>query len=123
MSDRKRKSVEKKWKNCHRPELKSAAQKAFIEEVERYTDTDIRSILREKIYEDKEAKEELQIALFENDIVRLEKEDLSDVPFIDKVVFLECKGKTAKPILKQIIDRGIDIAGKHFIFTVVLRGN
>ena len=106
--------LRKKWKNCHRPELKSAAQKAFIEEVERYTD--IRSILREKIYEDKEAKEELQIALFENDIVRLEKEDLSDVPFIDKVVFLECKGKTAKPILKQIIDRGIDIAGKHFIF-------
>ena len=106
--------LRKKWKNCHRPELKSAAQKAFIEEVERYTD--IRSISREKIYEDKEAKEELQIALFENDIVRLEKEDLSDVPFIDKVVFLECKGKTAKPILKQIIDRGIDIAGKHFIF-------
>lgn len=106
--------MRKKWKNCHRPELKSAAQKAFIEEVERYTD--IRSISREKIYEDKEAKEELQIALFENDIVRLEKEDLSDVPFIDKVVFLECKGKTAKPILKQIIDRGIDIAGKHFIF-------
>ena len=49
--------MRKKWKNCHRPELKSAAQKAFIEEVERYTD--IRSILREKIYEDKEAKEEL----------------------------------------------------------------
>lgn len=66
--------MRKKWKNCHRPELKSAAQKAFIEEVERYTD--IRSISREKIYEDKEAKEELQIALFENDIVRLEKEDL-----------------------------------------------
>ena len=27
--------LRKKWKNCHRPELKSAAQKAFIEEVER----------------------------------------------------------------------------------------
>ena len=106
--------MRKKWKNCHKSELKSAAQKAFIEEVERYTD--IRSISREKIYEDKEAKEELQIALFENDIVRLEKEDLSDVPFIDKVVFLECKGKTAKPILKQIIDRGKNIAGKQIIF-------
>ena len=91
--------LRKKWKNCHRPELKSAAQKAFIEEVERYTD--IRSISREKIYEDKEAKEELQIALFENDIVRLEKEDLSDVPFIDKVI----------------------LQGSILFFIVVLRGN
>ena len=41
---------------------------------------------------------------------------MSDVPIIEEVVFLECKGETAKPILKQIIDRGIDIAGNHFIF-------
>ena len=106
--------MRKKWKNCHKPELKSAAKKAYMEEIERYEN--VRKITSDKIYKDNEVKEELQIALFENDIVRLEKEDLSDVPFIDKVVFLECKGKTAKPILKQIIDRGIDIAGKHFIF-------
>ena len=84
-----------------------------MEEIERYEN--VRKITSDKIYKDNEVKEELQIALFENDIVRLTKDDLSDVPIIEEVVFLECKGETAKPILKQIIDRGIDIAGNHFI--------
>ena len=106
--------LRKEWKNCHRPELKSAAKKAYMEEIERYTET--RSISSDKIYKDNKVKEELQIALFENDIIRLAKDNLSNVPFIEEVVFVECKGETAKPILKQIIDRGIDIAGKHFIF-------
>lgn len=106
--------LRKEWKNCHKSELKSAAKKAYMEEIERYTN--VRNISSNKIYKDNQVKEELQIALFENDIVRLAKDDLSDVPFVDKVVFLECKGETAKPILKQILDRGIDIAGKHFIF-------
>ena len=106
--------MRKEWKNCHKPELKSAAKKAYMEEIERYEN--VRKITSDKIYKDNEVKEELQIALFENDIVRLTKDDLSDVPIIEEVVFLECKGETAKPILKQIIDRGIDIAGKHFIF-------
>ena len=106
--------MRKEWKNCHKPELKSAAKKAYMEEIERYEN--VRKITSDKIYKDNEVKEELQIALFENDIVRLAKDDLSDVPIIEEVVFLECKGETAKPILKQIIDRGIDIAGNHFIF-------
>lgn len=106
--------LRKEWKNCHKPELKSAAKKAYMEEIERYEN--VRKITSDKIYKDNEVKEELQIALFENDIVRLAKDDLSDVPIIEEVVFLECKGETAKPILKQIIDRGIDIAGNHFIF-------
>lgn len=106
--------LRKEWKNCHKPGLKSAAKKAYMEEIERYEN--VRKITSDKIYKDNEVKEELQIALFENDIVRLAKDDLSDVPIIEEVVFLECKGETAKPILKQIIDRGIDIAGNHFIF-------
>lgn len=106
--------LRKEWKNCHKPELKSAAKKAYMEEIERYEN--VRKITSDKIYKGNEVKEEIQIALFENDIVRLAKDDLSDVPLIEEVVFLECKGETAKPILKQIIDRGIDIADKHFIF-------
>ena len=45
--------LRKKWKNCHKPELKSAA-KASMEEIERYEN--VRKITSDKIYKDNEVK-------------------------------------------------------------------
>ena len=86
--------------------------------------TKIRSIGQKYLYyEDGKENETYQIGSFENFIIRLAIEDnghnTEDCPLLDEVVFLEVNHNE---ILKQIIDNGLYIGGKEYIFFTATTG-
>lgn len=55
-----------------------------------------------------------QIALFESEMARLATDFKEKNPLVMEIVYLKIANQNI--ILKQIIDRGLDIDGKHYIF-------
>ena len=55
-----------------------------------------------------------QIAMFENEMVRYTKSALDDFPLITEIVYMKIANQTL--IFKQILDRGLLIDGKKYIF-------
>lgn len=97
--------------------------KYFVErEIQKFPKDKIRNIERKYLYlkydtEDEE-RENLsrQIVWFENECVRRCGKDLTDVPLLKQIVLLKCGSRLMDGILKQIIERGVNIDGKHYIF-------
>ncbi|MCM1059645.1 MAG: hypothetical protein NC452_05070 [Eubacterium sp.] len=86
--------------------------------------TKIRSIDQKYLYfEDGKENETYQIGTFENFIIRLALKDnghnTEDCPLLDEIVFLEINHNE---ILKQIIDKGLYIGGKEYIFFTATTG-
>lgn len=86
--------------------------------------TQIRSIDQKYLYfEDGKENETYQIGTFENFIIRLALKDNEyngdDCPLLDEIVFLEVNHNE---ILRQIIDNGLYISGKEYIFFTATTG-
>ena len=80
----------------------------------------VREISSDRIYNaDDTPKEDKVIASFENECVRLselfvfDEADHSKIPFIPEIVILDCSSEV---ILGQIIEKGIKIKDKEFVF-------
>lgn len=98
-------------------------QNELMTRIEQFPENKIRQISRKFLYlTDDEGKctgtENLkrQIVLSENEIVRRCRKDLQDVPLIFQIVIMKCKSELMVGVLKQIIDRGVDIDGVHYVF-------
>ena len=98
--------------------------KQFLErQISRFPTDEIRSIGKEFLYYTSEdgtitdtERMDRQVMWFENECVRRTKKNLLDKPLIDEIILLKCKSSAMYGILEQIIERGIDINGKHYIF-------
>lgn len=97
--------------------------KYFVErEIQKFPKEHIREINRKYLYlqydtEDEE-RENLsrQIVWFENECVRRGGKDLRNIPLLKQIVLLKCGSRLMDGILKQIIERGVNIDGKHYVF-------
>lgn len=63
-----------------------------------------------------EKRTDNRIVWFENECVRRCNADLKQVPLLNQVVILKCGSEALTGLLNQIIQRGVDIDDKHYVF-------
>lgn len=92
-------------------------------EIEKFPKDTIREIRKSAIYFcDEEGnltdtiKYEKRIVWFENECIRRCNTDLSDIPLLNQFLLLKCGSEALTGVLRQIIERGINFEGKHYIF-------
>lgn len=97
--------------------------KDFVKrEIQKFPKDSIRNIERKYLYTQYDTEDEerenlsRQIVWFENECVRRCGKDLRDVPLLKQIVLLKCGSRLMDGILEQIIERGVNIDGKHYIF-------
>lgn len=98
--------------------------KEYLEnEIKRFSKNRVREVKQSVIYKtDDEGnlvdtkRTDNRIVWFENESVRCCNADLTDVPLLDQFVIMKCGSEALLGVLDQIIDRGVDIDGKHYIF-------
>lgn len=102
---------------------KNKLKKFVKEKIEQFPEDGIREITSEFLYHaahaDNNGLEEnmsRQVVWFENECVRRCGYDLSNVPLISEIMLLCCNSDTMNGILNQIIEKGVIIDGKHYIF-------
>lgn len=100
----------------------------LLSEIEGYPEELIRSIDERFLYMSYQENEDTeyvvtetenisrQVVWFENECVRRCRNDLENTPLIKEIIVLKCRSNLMTGILEQIIDRGVDIDGKHYIF-------
>ena len=98
-------------------------QDKLKEEIKKFPDGEVRKISKKYLYlsdDDGNCTEtenlKRQIVLSENEIIRRCNVDLTDVPLISQIVIMKSKSELMIDVLNQIIDRGVDIDGVHYIF-------
>ena len=57
-----------------------------------------------------------RIVWFENECVRRCNTNLDDVPLLDQFLILKCGSETLTGVLEQVIERGVDLDGSHYVF-------
>ena len=107
---------------------KKQSQKELIEEIKQFPKDKPRSISKKYLYmEDGTENIKRQIAWWENEIARRCADGFDNVPLLKEVIILKCKSNLMNGIMKQIIDRGIDIeinidaddeanCNRHYVF-------
>lgn len=100
---------------------KNKLKEIVLKEIERFPKDNIRNINEDYLYyydDNREKYDKLtrQIVWFENECAIRCSNNLSKVPLLKQIVLLKCTSIATKSLLEQIIDRGIDIDGKHYIF-------
>lgn len=98
--------------------------KPFLcKEIEKFPEDTIREIRKSAIYFcDEEGnltdtiKDEKRVVWFENECVRRCNTDLSDIPLLNQFLLLKCGSEALTGVLRQIIDRGVNLEGRHYIF-------
>lgn len=92
-------------------------------EIKKFPENEIREIRKEAIYflDEKgnltdNVKNDKKIVWFENECVRRCNTDLSDIPLLNEFLLLKCGSEALTDVLKQIIDRGVILEGRHYIF-------
>lgn len=96
--------------------------KVFVKNtIEQFPEDGIREIASEFLYGrdsggNPEENMSRQVVWFENECVRRCGYDLSNVPLISEIMLLCCNSDTMNGILEQIIEKGVMIDGKHYIF-------
>lgn len=100
----------------------------MLSEIEGYPEELIRSINKRFLYMSYQENEDTeyvvtetenisrQVVWFENECVRRCRNDLENTPLIKEIIVLKCRSNLMTGILEQIIDRGVDVDGKHYIF-------
>lgn len=100
----------------------------LLSEIEGYPEELIRSIDKRFLYMSYQENEDTeyvvtdtenisrQVVWFENECVRRCRNDLENTPLIKEIIVLKCRSNLMTGILEQIIDRGVDVDGKHYIF-------
>lgn len=98
-------------------------QDKLKKEIKKFPDGEVRKISKKYLYlsdDDGNCTEtenlKRQIVLSENEIIRRCNVDLTDVPLISQIVIMKSKSELMIDVLNQIIDRGVDIDGVHYIF-------
>ena len=92
-------------------------------EIKKFPEDTIREIRKSAIYFcDEEGnltdtiKDEKRIVWFENECVRRCNADLSDIPLLNQFLLLKCGSEALTGVLRQIIERGVNLEGRHYIF-------
>lgn len=92
-------------------------------EIEKFPEDTIREIRKSAIYFcDEEGnltdtiKDEKRIVWFENECVRRCNTDLSEIPLLNHFLLLKCGSEALTGVLRQIIERGVNLEGRHYIF-------
>ena len=102
---------------------KSSFKKYLLNEIEKFPSDGIRKIRKSAIYisdEEGNATESMRtdnrIVWFENECVRRCNVDLTDVPLLSEFLLLKCGSEVLTSVLNQIIDKGVDLDDKHYLF-------
>lgn len=98
--------------------------KSFLcNEIEKFPEDTIREIRKSAIYFcDEEGnltdtiKDEKRIVWFENECIRRCNTDLSEIPLLNQFLLLKCGSEALTGVLRQIIERGVNLEGRHYIF-------
>lgn len=102
---------------------KSNFRKYLLNEIEKFPLDAVREIRKSAIYNSDEdgnvtdnMRTDNRIVWFENECVRRCNVDLTDVPLLREFLLLKCGSKILTGVLNQIVDRGVDLDGKHYLF-------
>lgn len=108
--------------------LESQLNKKFFkdylqDEIKRFPIDEVREVKQSAIYKTDDdgnlidiKRTDNRIVWFENECVRRSNADLTDVPLLDQFVIMKCGSEALLGVLGQIIDRGVNIDGKHYVF-------
>lgn len=95
----------------------------LIDEIERFPKGQIRKVRKSALYltdENGKLTEKKRIdnrvVWTENECIRRCNKDLTDVPLLNQFVVMKCGSEALKGLLRQIIERGVEIDDKHYIF-------
>ena len=95
----------------------------LLNEIKKFPAEGIREIRKSAIYISDEygnitdtMRTDNRVVWFENECVRRCETDLSDVPLLNQFLLLKCKSEVMIGILNQIINRGVILDGRHYIF-------
>lgn len=95
----------------------------MLNEIGKFPSDGIRKIRKSAIYiSDEEGnltanmRTDNRIVWFENECVRRCNVDLTDVPLLTEFLLLKCGSEILTGILSQIIDRGVNLDDKHYLF-------
>ena len=83
----------------------------LLEEISKFPQTDVREIVSAAA-----DKQYNRVVWFENECVRRCDVDLKEVPLLDQFLILKCGSETLKGVLEQVIDKGVNLNDKHYIF-------
>lgn len=102
---------------------KKCFRKFLADEIEKFPSNEVREIKKSAIYiTDEEGnftdciKDNKRIIWFENECVRRCKVDLKDIPLLNQFLLLKCGSKALTGVLNQIVERGVNLDGKHYLF-------
>ena len=102
---------------------KSNFKKYLLNEIVKFPSYGIRKIRKSAIYiSDEEGnltanmRTDNRIVWFENECVRRCNVDLTDVPLLSEFLLLKCGSEVLTSVLNQIIDKGVDLDDKHYLF-------
>lgn len=102
---------------------KSNFKKYLLNEIEKFPSDGIRKIRKSAIYiSDEEGnitddmRTDNRIVWFENECVRRCNVDLTNIPLLSEFLLLKCGSEVLMGVLNQIIDRGVYLDGKHYLF-------
>lgn len=98
-------------------------KKYLLNEIKKFSAEGIREIRKSAIYISDEygnitdtMRTDNRVVWFENECVRRCETDLSDVPLLNQFLLLKCKSEIMTGILNQIVDRGVILDGRHYLF-------
>lgn len=98
-------------------------KKYLLNEIKKFPAEGIREIRKSAIYISDEygnitdtMRTDNRVVWFENECVRRCETDLSDVPLLNQFLLLKCKSEIMTGILNQIVDRGVILDGRHYLF-------
>lgn len=102
---------------------KKCFRKFLTDEIEKFSPNEVREIRKSAIYvADEEGnltdriKDNKKIVWFGNECVRRCNVDLKDIPLLDQFLLLKCGSKALTGVLNQIVERGVNLDGKHYLF-------
>lgn len=95
----------------------------LLSEIQKFPAEDIREIRKSAIYISDEygnitdtVRTDNRVVWFENECVRRCEIDLSDVPLLNEFLLLKCKSEVMTGILNQVVERGVILDGRHYLF-------
>lgn len=95
----------------------------LIDEIERFPKGQSRKVRKSALYITDEngklidkKRVDNRVVWTENECIRRCNEDLTDAPLLNQFVVMKCGSEALKGVLRQIIERGIEIDDKHYIF-------
>ena len=98
-------------------------KKYLLNEIKKFPAEGIREIRKSAIYISDEygnitdtMRTDNRVVWFENECVRRCETDLSDVPLLNQFLLLKCKSEIMTGILNQIVDCGVILDGRHYLF-------